>query len=594
MEIMPNSTIHFLRNIPFDNEYNDTYYFDSPSEQEDFFTSAENNFIKYTIDDQYYIRHSANVIDVEIPNLGTTIDSTTGKLVKLTSAESLFDCNYMMFRNENFGSFVRTGVGDDGYLRKKWFYAFITDVEYVNNEVARVTFEIDVMQTWMFDYELEQCFIEREHSETDGIGDNIVPENLDIGDSYLTTESYDVIAKTEHIKAYILVARKYEGERYVYPIIYLLNNIPTTLWVASFNIETELDDMWNFLTPYILETDNKLTPDDIVAIYLFPDENFYGHYNNYGLARPTNFYYTTSEKGDVIYTPKNKKLFTYPYIGVEVSNHEGTAQMYRYEYFVQRDDIIPMGGGAGGRKSNAYFRIDGASSPSPALIAYPINYLPSQSWNNSEQSLLQYTNDGYDYGVVISDFQQCAWVGDTFKAWWAQNKNSWSASAFSSAIAGGATLLAGAVLENPYLVGTGLSNVIGGVWSSLAKKEDIENRSPSINGLTNSLSLPIALDYFGYTFRVKQISAQYAEIIDDYFSMFGYASHRVKKPNRHVREKWTYTQTKGCEIHGKLPSKYQTEICKIYDNGIRFWDKNAKVGEYRNSEGELYDNECLT
>lgn len=50
------------------------------------------------------------------------------------SADSCYDCNYLMFQNSGFGS--------------KWFYAFITSVEYVNNAVTEITFEIDVMQTW--------------------------------------------------------------------------------------------------------------------------------------------------------------------------------------------------------------------------------------------------------------------------------------------------------------------------------------------------------------------------------------------------------------------------------------------------------------
>lgn len=579
MEIMPNSTIKFLRNIPFDNDYNDTIYFDNPNQQYNYFSG--NEFFKYELSNQYYTRHSAGVINVELP-LGSGYDPITHEEYKISTAESLFDCNYIMFCNESF----RYIDQEDGFRKKKWFYAFITDIEYVNNQVARVTFEIDAMQTWMFDYELEQCYIEREHSETDKIGDNIISENLDIGDTYMTTNITNHLATKDDMQAVVLVSKTYDAQegKYIYPIIYLNHNIPTTLWIKKFNISEELTEMWNFLSDYILETGNKLTPDEIVTIYLFPDNSFWGFDKIVTINRPTDFIYSVSDnhRGD-FYVPRNNKLYTYPYTALEVSNHEGTSQLYHFEYFTPHTSSSTTG--------VARFKINGCDAPSPALVAQPIGYLPTEPY--SLYSLDQ-SNNGYDYGITISDFQQCAWVGDAFKAWWAQNKNSFVTSSQMSVLAGGATAVAGAITENPYLVGMGVASAFSGVLNNMAKKEDIKNQPPSIYGLSNSISLPISFNYFGYSFRTKQITGQMAETIDSYFSMFGYATHRVKTPNRNVRQRWTYTQTVGCTLKGKLPSKYQKQICKIYDKGIRFWNKDVQVGEYRNpSTGGLYENKCL-
>lgn len=87
------------------------------------------------------------------------------------SADACYDCNYLMFQNSGFGS--------------KWFYAFITSVEYVNNAVTEISFEIDVMQTWFFNYSVGECFIEREHSASDEIGENLVPETVNVGEYVL-------------------------------------------------------------------------------------------------------------------------------------------------------------------------------------------------------------------------------------------------------------------------------------------------------------------------------------------------------------------------------------------------------------------------
>lgn len=585
MEIMPNSTIKFLRNIPFDNDYNDTIYFENPQQQANYFSGDE--FVKYTLTEQMYTRHSETKINVRIPFENPTRTQETFE----SSAESLFDCNYMMFKNNSF----KYKDPDDGFYKSKWFYAFITEVEYVNNELARVSYEIDCMQSWMFDYILEQCFIEREHSKTDLEGENTIEEKLQMGDSYMTTSVVNKIALPEKLNVIVLYARDVLGQ---YPPIRLVNNIPTSLGVRKFNLVNDLDSLTTFLEDYLSSTSTVVSADDIVSMYIFPDITLTGTIQNNEIVhidKSVGFpYLNTINKSLSSYHPVNKKLYTYPYCGIEVSNHEGTSELYKFEYFKEvPSSLSPV-------PYRYSFRIVAAEAPSPALAIYPINYLPSQSpatpyYPNVLPVIGEdYKNDGYDYGISISDFQQCAWVGDAFKAWWAQNKNSFVTSTVAGVGSGIAQLVAGGMTHNPYLIGTGIVGVGSSVGGAVAKVEDIKHKTPSISGLSNSISLPIATDYFGFTLRAKAICGEYAEIIDNYFSMFGYATNLVKTPNIHVREKWTYTQTIGCTIKGRLPASYQEKICKIFDKGIRFWDRTANVGEYRNpSTGELYRNRCL-
>ena len=53
-----------------------------------------------------------------------------------------------MYQNENFSN--------------KWFYAFITNMTYVNNGMTLIEIATDVFQTWQFDLQYKQSFIERE------------------------------------------------------------------------------------------------------------------------------------------------------------------------------------------------------------------------------------------------------------------------------------------------------------------------------------------------------------------------------------------------------------------------------------------------
>lgn len=62
--------------------------------------------------------------------------------------DSIIEYNYCMYQNENYGD--------------KYFYAFITDMRYVNDGLTEISIQTDVFQTWQFDITFKQSFIERE------------------------------------------------------------------------------------------------------------------------------------------------------------------------------------------------------------------------------------------------------------------------------------------------------------------------------------------------------------------------------------------------------------------------------------------------
>lgn len=79
----------------------------------------------------------------------------------------------------------------------------------------------------------------------------------------------------------------------------------------------------------------------------------------------------------------------------------------------------------------------------------------------------------------------------------------------------------------------------------------------------------------------KHIREEYARIIDDYFTVYGYATNRVKVPNISVRPHWTYTKTIGSNVVSKTCSNNDvTLINTIFDNGITFWKNASEIGNY--------------
>lgn len=148
--IAPNTEIILMRGVPFTPSYKHTMYFTSLAEQASYFQAFSNPIGELRFTAQTYQRVNKNTCRLEI------------------NAEKIYDCNYMSFKNSAFGN--------------KTFYAFITNVEYINHNVSEITYELDEIQTWFFEMVLGQCYVEREHTTTDYVGDNLLAEPIEIGD----------------------------------------------------------------------------------------------------------------------------------------------------------------------------------------------------------------------------------------------------------------------------------------------------------------------------------------------------------------------------------------------------------------------------
>lgn len=72
--------------------------------------------------------------------------------------------NYCFYRNNHYGG--------------KWFYCFITEIEFLNENTTALHIKTDVFQTWYFEMELKTSFVEREHTVTDNMFQHTLPEPL--------------------------------------------------------------------------------------------------------------------------------------------------------------------------------------------------------------------------------------------------------------------------------------------------------------------------------------------------------------------------------------------------------------------------------
>lgn len=513
MIIAPGTRVLLLRNVPLDNTYEHTIWFDNITAQANYFTGLA----KYSYTDFTYQRVNKNTIRV-------------GR-----KADDLYDCNYVMFQNTNFGS--------------KWFYAFITEVEYVNNECSNVSYQIDVMQTWFFNYSFEETFVEREHSISDYIGVNIVPESVALGEYVFNSyEPVDTDLR-DMVVIIAIVDTNEETDGTLYDGIYG----SAELWVYN---STDVDAINSKINEYVQQTDA------ILSVYMCPlalignvPSDHRLKYGQTGLNKT--FTYGAITVGDTLdgYTPKNNKLYTYPYNFFHVDNANGNDLTLRYEFFDNLKPVLQFGG----------------------TITQPVQVvLRACSYKNvgAYSSLGGYTTDNTE-SIALNGYPICSWNVDSYQAWVAQN----SVPLVLNTLGGiASTGVAANYSANP--AATIATGAIHTVTSLISQAYQASIAADMSKGQLNNGGANVAMRKHMFYAGRMSITMNMAQIIDDYFNMYGYATRRVKIPNRSSRSHWNYVKTVSCNIHGSIPADDMRKICEIYDAGITFWKKGSEIGNY--------------
>ena len=78
----------------------------------------------------------------------------------------------------------------------------------------------------------------------------------------------------------------------------------------------------------------------------------------------------------------------------------------------------------------------------------------------------------------------------------------------------------------------------------------------------------------------RSIKREYAQTVDDFFTMFGYQTNRVKVPNVSSRPCFNYVQTIDINIIGAIPNDDMLKLKNIYNSGVTLWKPTATVGDY--------------
>lgn len=548
--IQPNGKIWLCKNVPINPSMTDTLYF----------TSESNRY-------NYFLNHS----DISFTNV-SYMRVQDGVIRLQVNPERVYNYNYMMFTN--------TGFSD------RYFFAFITGVKYINNVTAEIRFELDPMVTWFFDYHLKECYVEREHTSNDSIGANIIPEGFNYNNYIVTKENSYILNRSETSYVLVLVSGLISGDVPSEPMPAVFAGTYCGLSAFIFDVSTEKGRIDDLILGYFGSYSEM-----VVAMFSVPYALVQGANSavNYHLEGGSSLTLNYSLNG---YTPRNNKLYTYPYNKCTITDEHGTELDLAFEYF---DD-----------PTVAQITIQGLIIPTPEIVAAPRGYCGMTT--------------EYNLSIVLNDFPKIAWASDYFKEWYNQNVSKINAGITSNAVnsvgtmvssvitlgmtgakigtvvggptgtaAGAALGAAGGAISSAINIGTSFFKQANQVQAEMNSAERVSNPTHGTLGSSNMVVAEQELWQIG--FFQKCFPAQILRSIDEYFDMFGYATKRVKTPNTWVRQNWTYTKTIGCEIDGEIPAQDMETICSIYDNGIRFWMGNADgsdvVGQYNLSNNVL-------
>lgn len=476
--------------------------------------------------------------------------------------DNIINYNYVMYQNEAYGS--------------KWFYAYITNMRWVNDHMTEITIETDVYQTFMFDITFKASFVEREHVNNDTVGLHTIPEGLETGEYICSTK--DALYSSNRFYICIAVSdltdevatgvntdiRQFGG---VYSgLNYLVCETPLA---ASKTIKA-----WDAAGKGDAVTSVFMIPANLAGSITFNTYTTEGVTYNLGLPTYTDSFqllatsvnYTSPSTIDG-YTPKNNKLFCHPYNYFYISNNVGSDIDFHYEDFIN---------------NTASFKTIGTLTPGCSIKCVPLNYKKLQDYTYSAS----YTLRSFNYGISVAKLPICSWSSDVYTNWLTQNGINIGGIKLNAAEAGyvGGVVTAGIGLGS-LLAGNafGIAQVGAGIGDILGTMKENYQHSlipDAARGNANSGDITYSTLGLEVSLYKMNIRSEYAKAIDGYFNMFGYKVNSLKVPNLTGRTYWNYVKTIGANIEGGIPEFYMDELKSMFNAGITLWHDPTKFLDY--------------
>lgn len=597
---MANITKVYLLSVPLENDYRDTLYFANATAQHEYFAGQ---VVKSYTDFSYQRKDSV----IRVP----------------AQVDTIRNCNYVMYQNTAYSN--------------KWFYAFINRMVYIDDGRTDIYISTDVLQTWMFEMNFKDSFIEREHVNDDTIGIHTIPEGLDTGEYICNEVQKEVYCSREYYdpqglypptgKAIVCIQLttlqlKDPNSSTVYeptnpPTRNIANGIPQGLYTIGIPYNKDfLTAIYELVGAY----DTSGRSEAIVSMFLCPSDvasswtsltgtgiwasGYYMKFVDSDTATTPKLVSVTMPSSFDGYVPRNNKCKVAPYNYFHVSNNAGSDVEFYYEDFLSN---------TGGFSINCSLEQGGAVALIPNT---------SKKTTGTVAGGNTVTSQGFPESILGGKLPQLSWASDYYLNWEANNGKNLVIQT-GLAIAGWATNIIGGMVggatgqfgnydmanlqieqaqSNPRLQekyieqlqtmpGSGsASGVTGMVGSTLSMASQVASSAnairqakivpPQAKGNSSAGSLQFATDNCAFTIYKMSCRAEYMKCVDSYFDMFGYKVNRLGKPLKNHRQNYWYTKTIGANIDGNIPNEDMEIIKRIYNNGVTYWKNPANIKDY--------------
>lgn len=536
------SQIIIAQGIKLDNTYKNVLSYS----QSDMLNLVQTNQIA-SANNYSFIREYKNTIQVGFPY------------------SQICNANYLAFQNKDYNN--------------RWFFAFISDVQYINENTTNIVFETDVWSTFYDSMNIMKCFVEREHVNDDTVGLHTVPENLSTGEPMVRNFNYDTSFNTTMYvgvltdwlpetsttqetdkkgKQFSGIAM-YNGNLFGHQLVLFEMSVPSSEPQPGYE-QADLLSLLRFIA--ITNHDGHIA--DVKDMFIIPvgaiDESTLNEVTCYrSTINTTTVFYTVPQKSapevhehtipkqmSFGVPIKNNKCLCYPYNYLLVSNHNGNQNTYKYENFTDT--------------TNATFSFQTALSIGISGVCVPTNYL-NLSYN-------------YDEAIPLGKYPTCSWSADSYTNWLTQQ-----AVNIPTKIVGSAIQLGGQVSKGE-TIGAGIGGAL--TIASMIGEFYQAQLQPNIEGGGNTGDVLNSAKQNVLMFKCMQCKDEYIKIIDEYFTRFGYKINETKIPNLTGRQYWNYIKIGGGDrfATGNIQTKFLDVINQIAQQGTTIWHSHANIGNY--------------
>lgn len=487
------------------------------------------------------------------------------------NAEEIGNACYLCFKNQASG---------------KWYYAFVTQVIYINPETALLNFEIDVYQTFLFDMVIRDCDISREHVANDDFKTNTVQEPVDVGDYVIAHEEVQVLGDLDSNYPFIILSAidllsdpgTLEEPKVTAAQGGVYGGLPSA--VRAYLVEPNQWETSSITAIMEALSSYPWVSQSILAIYAVPSFGFSGTVTvrqsamgfNIGVISDSSSPFRSGAGGALIGwqskfpSYKNKKMYNSQFSFIECLLPNGNRFVLKPEFIKDSAPVVML---------------------VSTLIPAPNFYFYTPDYCGAEEDFLLNANNisGFPCFPVQNNTYplQTAQAEATNTLVHSQNRSNIFWDTVGNVVQ---SVFTGDPLN---VLSTGIDaykNVRSEIQNSERDRQRIGQMQTNVS-LTGAsgggLATFIASKKLEILYRWWTVKPEFAEKIEQFFDVYGYKVSRFGVPNLNSRPRYNYIKCNNVNIYGNIPNEFLQPLRNMFINGFTLWHDKNNVGTYGNN-----------